>query len=190
MLKAYRSGRGFSLIELVVVLAILATLMLLGIPAMSGFVANSKVRNAAETFYAAVLRARGEAIHLNQQVDLVLTNDVPTSANVLALTSSPTGQNWAIRAPGLSQLIDAKTAQEGGSTNAVAVNGNGVSVISFNGLGANISGANASIQFTHQTINTNCSLTGAVRCLTVLVNAGGQARLCEPGVAAPDARSC
>ena len=47
MLSHGRPAQGFTMIELVVALAIMAMLMAAAVPAYSGFVASTKIRNAA-----------------------------------------------------------------------------------------------------------------------------------------------
>lgn len=69
--------KGFSLIELVVAIAIMGILLALGLPALSSYTGNIKLRAAAESFLAGIQLARGEAIRLNTNVELILTNSVP-----------------------------------------------------------------------------------------------------------------
>jgi type IV fimbrial biogenesis protein FimT len=189
---------GVTLIELAVVMAVLAMLIAAAMPSYSGYMASSKVRNAAEAFYLATQKARAEAIRRNEPVELVLTNDTPFAAgggagsNILTLNENTNGINWVIRAPNAvaaDRLIDAKLGAESGAS-SVVVNAGGATKIQFNGVGETTSAATVLVAFSHQTVNTNCSLSGAARCLSVRVSVGGQARLCEPGQPATDARSC
>ena len=52
---------GFSLIELVVVLVVLAIVIALGAPAFAQWIQNSHIRNATESLTHGMLRARAEA---------------------------------------------------------------------------------------------------------------------------------
>lgn len=70
-------GKGFSLIELVVAIAIMGVLMALGLPALTTYTRNVKLRANAESFLAGLQMARGEAVRLNTPVELILTNSPP-----------------------------------------------------------------------------------------------------------------
>ena len=69
--------KGFSLIELVVAIAIMGVIMSLGLPALTTYSRNLKLRAAAESFMAGLQLARGEAVRLNSSVELILTNSAP-----------------------------------------------------------------------------------------------------------------
>ena len=84
---AYRA-RGFSLIELVVAIAIMGVLLSLGLPALSSYTGNIKLRAAAESFQAGVQLARGEAIRLNRGTEIILTNSAPVA------DSGPAGSDF------------------------------------------------------------------------------------------------
>lgn len=60
--------RGFSLIELMVVLTIAAVMLGVGIPSFREFTAGQRVKNTAFDFAAALLLARSEAIKRNTPV--------------------------------------------------------------------------------------------------------------------------
>lgn len=61
---------GFSLIELLVVLALLALTMMLGIPQFSRLIAAQQLSSTASDFAAAAMQARSEAIKFNRRVVL------------------------------------------------------------------------------------------------------------------------
>ena len=192
--------RGFTLIELMMAIALLAILLMLGVPAFSTYIQNARLRGAAENFYAGVQMARAEAVRRNTTVQIILTSDagVDSSANTDNLTL--TGPNWIIRAqrPGsmFFDFVEGKSMTEGsaeqsGGTPAVTVAGS-VSSIGFSGMGAasSLAGA-ASFDFTNPS-GGGCSADGGpMRCLRVVVSVGGQARLCDPAVTtAGDTRAC
>nr|WP_298144353.1 GspH/FimT family pseudopilin [uncultured Pseudomonas sp.] len=61
---------GFSLIELITVIALLAVLMGIAIPAFRDMVADQKVRTVAATLHSSILLARAEAIKRNRTIRL------------------------------------------------------------------------------------------------------------------------
>lgn len=69
--------KGFTLIELLIAVAIMGVLLSMGLPALSTYSRNIKLRAAAETFLSGLQQARGEAVRLNSSVELILTNDLP-----------------------------------------------------------------------------------------------------------------
>ena len=81
-------SKGFSLIELVVAIAIMGVLMSLGVPALTSYSRNIKLRAAAESFMSGLQLARGEAVRLNAGVELILTNSAPVA------DSGPAGDDY------------------------------------------------------------------------------------------------
>lgn len=63
--------RGFTLIELIMVIAILAILTAIGVPSMRDFVRAAAVRGASSDLYAALITARSEAIKRRTNVTVV-----------------------------------------------------------------------------------------------------------------------
>lgn len=188
--------RGFSLVELMIGLAIFAFLMALGVPAFSTFIQNSKLRSAAEVFHAGVQMARAEAVRRNLPVQFLLTDDLGDQSNAQTTNLSTTGRNWIIRYQDpttlIYQYIEGKSMISGSgqtSTPAVTVTGS-VSSITFNGFGSTNLASSATFAFANPT-GGSCAPTGPMRCLNVVVSVGGQARMCDPAVSATgDTRKC
>mgnify|MGYP001264933263 CR=1 FL=1 len=70
-------AKGFSLIELLITIVIMGVILGLGLPALTTYTRNVKLRANAESFLAGLQMARGEAVRLNTPVELILTNDPP-----------------------------------------------------------------------------------------------------------------
>lgn len=190
------AGRGFTLIEVLVGITLVGLLMALGVPAMSTYIQNNKIRSAAAEYYSGLQAARAEAIRSNLPVEFVLTNATGAGA-----APSVAGRNWVVRAlppaPAPAVLIDQKTGLEGegSTTQAIAVN---VAVspagfdgrITFNSFGAPLENP-YSIDITNPALGA-CFPGGPARCKRINVTSGGQITACDPAVAPAtgDSRAC
>jgi type IV fimbrial biogenesis protein FimT len=187
------------MIEMLIAIVIMGMLLSLGLPAMSTYLNNAKLRAAAQSFLSGLQLARSEAVRRNTNVDFVLTNSDYTVVGFGAVVANSTGQNWVIRTSNLATFIEAKFGAESsgraaGQASPVQVAGT-VSTVTFGGLGSTTLGAAATFAFSHPTGGNCASAGGPMRCLNVIVSAGGQARLCDPAVsaaatAAGDTRGC
>lgn len=191
--------RGFSLVEMMVALAIIAVFVTMGVPAFAQFLQNTQIRNAAETTLAGINLARAEAIRRNAAVrfNLVtnLTSGCSTSSSALSWVVSLADPSGACDvAPSdtvAPQIIQKRSALEGSSNALVATSG-GASLV-FNGLGR-VSGAGIT-QLRFSNISGTCehldAVNGTMRCLQVMVSTGGQTKLCDPKVSdTTDPRHC
>ena len=73
--------RGFSLVEMVVVLAIAGVLLALGLDAFTTMMASNRSRSAAESIASGLQRARAEAIGRNAPMRFQLVNDLTSSCD-------------------------------------------------------------------------------------------------------------
>lgn len=64
-------SRGFTLIELMVVITIAGVMLGIGVPSFKNFIAGQRVKTAAGDFSTAAIYARSEAIKRNAEVGLV-----------------------------------------------------------------------------------------------------------------------
>lgn len=79
---ARRAARGFTLIELMIVLAIAGILLGTGVPAVTGLIRSMRLTSAANDLFAGFLLARSEAVKRNTRVALC------KSANGVACAAS------------------------------------------------------------------------------------------------------
>lgn len=91
--------RGFTMVEVLVVLLILGILTMAGLPSFRSFVVNQRVQNASFDLMSSLMLARSEAIKRNANVDVV-----PSSGSWL--------NGWATNAGTLN--VDTRSALSGG----------------------------------------------------------------------------
>lgn len=82
---AERTQRGFTLVELMVTVAVLAIIMALAVPSFTGLIRSNRLTGAANELIAAVQLTRSEAVRLNGGVSLCRSDDGATCAS---------GGNW------------------------------------------------------------------------------------------------
>jgi type IV fimbrial biogenesis protein FimT len=200
MLSAARRARGFTLVEVGVVLANLGLLLVAVLPEMSAWLRGLRVRGTAETLLAGLQKARVEALKRNREVAfwLVSSENMALTANCAASASS---SSWVVsehnpaglcdQPPSLSAaplIADKRASREdnGGVTvAALDAAGNAVAFVAFNGFGQVVTGAGGL-----RRIDVAHGLDNKVRALRVEVSAGGLVRLCDPNVPATDTRAC
>ena len=90
--------RGFTLIEIMVALVIMAVLLALGLPAVNGWMTDSRVRSQAEYVLSGLQLARGEAIKSNTLVRFQLvTPPVPPAVSMGATCALSANSNlWVV----------------------------------------------------------------------------------------------
>jgi type IV fimbrial biogenesis protein FimT len=199
-----RIHNGFSLIELIVGLAIIGLLMALGLPQYATFISNARLRANAEGITNGLNLARAEAVKRNSRVELVFTDDDPVEQLVNTVTPLVGGPNWVVRAwvPSTNSydFVEGKLGAEGsGKTGdpgvVVTTVTSGVfgGTVTFTGFGALNSAQPIAFQVTYPTGGA-CDTTatpGPLRCLNVNVTPGGQIRICDPKVTdTKDTRAC
>lgn len=95
-----RAQPGFTLLELMVVLAIAGVLMAVGIPAMGDFIRNSRITGAANDVMAALHLARSEAVKRRLPVTLCTsTNALDANGETNAgatCAASPVLTGWIV----------------------------------------------------------------------------------------------
>lgn len=82
--------RGFTLVELLMVVAVGGLLIGVGIPQMRDMILTQRVRAATTSLYAAMVYARSEAIKRNSSVGVVPTSGVWSSGWTIRVLSSDT----------------------------------------------------------------------------------------------------
>lgn len=198
------AARGMTIIELMIGIAIVAIVLFVAVPAFTIFLQNQQIKNAAQTVMTGLSAARAEAIRQNRTVRFQfvsnLTAGCALATNSLAWVVSladPSGNCEAT--PGdmgtAAQIIEKRSATEG--TRNVSIATTGGSTAAFTGLGRLTGAGITQIDFSNSTGTCEHldAVNGTMRCLRVLISPGGEARMCDPKVAAPvppaiDPRAC
>jgi len=186
-----RSNRGFTLIELMIGLAVLGILLAVALPAWNRFLQNTKIRNAAELTISGLNLARVEAMRRNTAVRFQLVSDLTSSCSastsglswVVSLTDPSGACNQAPSESTAPRIIQKRSGLEGTAGVVLAATGGSGAV--FNGLGRVTSGGLTQIELS--SMQGTCEhvdpTNGTRRCLRIVISAGGQARMCDPKVA-------
>ena len=174
------NGRGFTLIELIVVLAIFGLLFALGMPSLQAFLRNSQIRNAAEAMSNGLQIARAQAIQRNVLVQFVVTPGTPSSWGVNSIVG------------GQPVLVQRWSATEGSEATNVATNDDNITA-TFNGLGRLVSpNPDGTASLTQIDVSSSSTAGTEIRPMRVVVSPSGSIRMCDPSTSLPagDPRSC
>jgi type IV fimbrial biogenesis protein FimT len=182
---------GFSMIELMVTLVILAILVVLGFPSYQQWIVNSNIRNAAESIQNGLRLARNEASQRATFVRFEMSAagkadwtvcQLPSAASVSTLCSATNAiviQKFASSGGASTATISGSAAISSLSTLTTPLAGAiaATSGITFNTLGRATDYGNTSIiRFDANSAQANS------RWLVTTISAGGSIRMCDPQI--------
>jgi type IV fimbrial biogenesis protein FimT len=177
-------AHGFTLVELIVTIALVALVLVMGLPAFMNMMTNLRVRTVADSVLAGVQVARTEALKRNR--------------NLAFRLDAATGGAWTVGEVDAANVIvttlQSRSAGDGG-TSSVSMTPIGTTQVVFSNLGRRVLPTPAAVDImaidvTNPTVGT-CELDGGrVRCLRVTVAIGGEVRLCDPKRPAGDPQAC
>ena len=191
-----RLQRGFTLVELLVSITLMALLMLLAAPSVGAWIQNGQIRTAADTVVNGLQIARSEAVRRNTLARFQL---MTTAADGCALSNA--GPSWVVSldvatsncgsAPSdtvAPRIVQRRDGNEGTSNAVIASD---ASSITFNSLGRMTAPA-AAVTINVSFANGTCAAAGGeLRCLRIAVTPAGQVRMCDPAVTSTgDNRRC
>lgn len=90
MRKAPVSARGFTLVEMMVTVAVAAILATIAVPSFNGVMERFRARRATETLAATMYLAKSEAAKRNQSVSVVFTKNTDGTTWCYGLSASTT----------------------------------------------------------------------------------------------------
>lgn len=191
---------GHTLIEMVVVIAIIALLMGLAAQNYRAWIANSQIRTAAETLVEGLSAARNEAIRRNQTIGFRLVSDLSDACEL-----SDTGTSWVVSVSDPAgkcdhdiseseepQIVAKKAASERTATVTIAAqsaSGAAASSVAFNGVGRVVLGGTPIARID---VDSSALIAEASRDLRIVVSPGGMIRMCDPDpkISPTDTRKC
>lgn len=215
MLSAFPKSRhgGFTLVELMIGITILAILLGIAVPNFQTWFQNIQIRNAAESITNGLQRARAEAVTRNTTVRFQFTNNLSAtcalstiSTNWVVSQDNPVNScNSAASDTVAPRLIQTRAASEG-SLNAVVatatLKADGTAAtavfdgsITFDGLGRITAPATdaamVAVDVSNPTGGSCATAAGPMRCLRIEISIpGGQARMCDPAKPATSPQGC
>lgn len=177
---ARRAGSaGFTLIELMVTIAIGVILALMALPMYSTWIASQQVRTAAESVFEGIRVAQTEAVRRNTQVAFVID----------------TAKGWQVQLASDSSVIREGLLIEGSPKVELKVTPVGATTIMFDGLGRALKDDGSAPLDARFTVDVD-STTGfsGVRAQRVVVDTaaatGVAIRTCDPNLSVGDPRAC
>jgi type IV fimbrial biogenesis protein FimT len=177
---------GFTLIEMLIVVAIIAIATTLGLPSYKAWIQNTQIRNAAESIQTGLQRARAEAIRLNSNVQFSLLGTSGNSWSAGWQAASSVGSVVS------TTLLDSSSGREGsknvtakGFTNTTNTTPD-ATTITFSSLAAVTTNADASA--TLRVVKLDSSVLPAADSRDLWVTIGGVSgvgssiRMCDPNL--------
>jgi len=181
---------GFTLIELMLAIAIAALLIFLGVPSFTTFLRNSEIRSTSESIVNGLRAAASEAANRNKRVTFELTNG----------TTNADWKFWVLDDDDTThKTLQSYAKTEAGKNATIAITPAGQSKVAFNGLGrVEIDPLNPNDHI--RTIDIASAVPGEARPLRIIVddpnppaaNKPRGLRLCDPdpNLPADDPRRC
>lgn len=168
--KTSSCEQGFTLVELLISLAVFAVLVSLALPSFNQWIANTKIRSTTESILAGFQLARTEAIRLNRGVRITLNADT----------------SWAVAEILSGNVIQTRPAAEGTGNTTITVTPGTATTVDFNGLGrvTNLT------PITQVDLDSTAIPADSTKELRITINPGGAARACDPSHPSSDPRGC
>jgi len=150
-------SKGFTLVELVIVIAILGIVASIAVPSFMTMIRNSEARAAAESILSGLQKARADAVSRNKRVEFIAATD--TSWNVQLLDGT---------------TLYSRSSAEASPTTSAALGG-GATTATFNSFGRLVNNADT----TNSLTSVDVSATDGSKTLRIVVGLGGSVRMCD-----------
>lgn len=174
-----RRTRGFTLIELLITLAIMAILMVMALPRYIEWIADTQVRNGAESVAAGLREALNMAIRENTRVEFNLNPATKVGG-------------WTVRYPGGATLTKG-TFSEGTDRDVFTILPAAANTVTFTGIGVvPLNNLDGTVAFESVDV-TNPSSTMTLRVLVPVNTATGRRsgiKICDTRWPVDDPKGC
>ena len=181
---------GFSLIELMVGVAVMAVLVALALPSFTDWIRNNQVRVAAETLREGLQLARSEAVKRNTRTRLQWVSSLDGSCSLNTVgpywvvnagaAVTPAGNCGAAPSLSVSPFIVQASPATASATRVTVVSSAPVVAFDASGRMAGTLNPTTSTAAFRVDLGSSCLPTGNVRCLRVVVTLAGEVRMCDP----------
>lgn len=165
---------GFSLVELMIGVAVMGIVLVLALPSYNIWIQNSQIRNAAESITNGLQKAKAEAVARNANIAFVL------GAN----------SSWVVSVVTGGEVIESRSANEGSRNATRTVLPASATTVTFNNFGAVAANGDASASLAQVDLDSSVLAPSESANLRVTVGVGGNARMCDPNAPASSTRAC
>ena len=184
--KLKHSQLGFTLIEMMIVVAVIGILTALSLPSYRMWIANTKTRTVAESIQTGLQKARIEAVKHNARVQFVLGANSAWTIGCVTPVADLNGDG----VDDCPATIESRVAGEGSTAdvNVIATPAASTTIV-FTNLGTVLP---APVPFTQLDMDHSQLAAADDRELRITVGTGGVSRMCDPdsGLSSTDPRKC
>lgn len=167
--------RGFTMVELMVTVGVLALLTALAAPTLRGVIENGRIRSAGQSLQNGLALARGEAVRRNTRVQFVIAN-----------------RGWQVVQVDTGAVLQQSDGRDVPAGLTLAMTPAAADRITYNNFGRSMA-LNPDATLPVSAINivsANPSGLSSYRPLRLQLVSGGVPRLCDPAVASTEPKAC
>jgi type IV fimbrial biogenesis protein FimT len=179
LMKLAKPQFGFTLIEMMVVVAILAIIFSMALPSYRVWIENTRIRNAADSIQNGLQKAKTEALQRNTRIQFRMTT-TDSKWEVGCLNANAT----------CPAVIDSRKTTDSSTTLVTAKTPAAATTVTFNGLGSRIAPNPINPEINSISVDNTSISASDSRNLNVTIGSGGSIRLCDPNLSSSDPRGC